>query len=132
MRRDFSLPPEDAEGLNAQGWTWETICEENRQWLVVRGWSLPDGYNKQASDVALLIGPSYPTTQIDMAYFHPVLLPANGKTLKACDSRQAIEGKQWQRWSRHRVHGQKEWREGIDNVVTHLIQVRGWLVREVA
>lgn len=132
MRRDFHLPPDDVDMLDGNGFQWEAIMEGNKRWLIIRGWPIPSGYNHSVVDVALLIEPNYPSTQIDMAYFQPELQPGNGKILKACDSREAIEGKLWQRWSRHRKNPQEEWVEGIHNAVTHLNQVRGWLEREVA
>jgi len=131
MRRDFQMPQEDVEMLDSNDFQWETVKEGKKQWLIVRGCQIPKGYNQSVADVALLIESNYPSTEIDMAYFYPAVLPANGKTPKNCGSKQPIEGKQWQRWSRHRKNPQLDWIEGVHNVVTHLNQVRGWLEREV-
>ena len=45
-------------------------------------------------------------------------------------SAHALDGKQYQQWSRHRTAA-NPWRPGLDNVGTHLIQVDSWLQREL-
>ena len=128
MRREFRLPEEDEEDLNARGLPWETILEGGSRWLLINDYKLPPGYDRATVSVALLIPPGYPDTQIDMVYFFPGL--SNGRFINAL-SAQAIDGKAWQRWSRHRT-AQNPWRPGLDGVSTHLGCVDDWLAREVA
>ena len=128
MRRQFQMMEEDEECLAARGFTWESVIENNTKWLIVHGYPIPEGYNHRAPYAALRIPPSYPDDQIDMAYFFPALALVNGKTIKQL-SLHALDGKQYQQWSRHRPAG--TWRPGLDNVCTHLLQVDSWLQREL-
>jgi hypothetical protein len=80
--------------------------------------------------VALSISSAYPDAQIDMAFFSPSLQRKDGKPINATSHIQLIGGKNWQRWSRHRT-AENKWRPGIDNISTHLTQVKHWLEREI-
>ena len=64
-----------------------------------------------------------------MAYFHPALRRQDGKGIPATESTENVDNKTFQRWSRHRT-GENPWRPGVDDVSTHLAQVKHWLVRE--
>lgn len=129
-RREFQLPAEDEEALDRAGERWEAIKQGNAQWVLVHGVDVPPGYTVKRASVALNIPTGYPDSQVDMAYFHPDLTPVDGRPIKAL-SKQSIDGKQWQRWSRHRTSA-NPWVPGVDDVGTHLIQVRHWVAREVA
>lgn len=129
MRKEFSLPEEDAEYLESTELNWECIKDTRHQWLIVRDFSVPEGYNVDKVSVALRIDPGYPVSQIDMAYFYPALSLKSGKNIPAL-ANQVIEGKNWQRWSRHRT-GQNPWRPGVDNISTHLELVKFWFEREL-
>lgn len=94
------------------------INERNLNWIVIRGHELPKGYNVKQADIAILIPPQYPTTQLDMVYFHPALRRTDGQPIGAL-SNQAIEGKVYQRWSRHRKPSNR-WNSEIDDVESHL------------
>src|SRR5438128_2125628 len=83
---------------------------------AARHYKLHVGYDCATVSVALLIPPGYPDTQIDMVYFFPGL--TNGRPINAV-SAHALDGKTWQRWSRHRT-AQNPWRPGLDGVGTHL------------
>jgi len=130
MRRDVVLPEEDVEFLESLGNDWETIKDANLEWLLVYGYPVPGGYKVSAVDVAVLITPAYPTAQLDMAYFCPRLNRVNGVEIKATQCQQQIDGKSWQRWSRHRTPA-NPWRVGIDNMMTHFVSINHWLEREV-
>ncbi len=129
MRREFDLPEEDTEYLESMGYKWECIKDGQHQWLIVYDYPVPQGYNANQANVALRIDPGYPVSQIDMAYFLPILSTKNGKKINAL-ANQSIEGKIWQRWSRHRTV-QNPWRPEVDNVSTHLQFVTFWLEREL-
>ena len=129
LRRDFKLPEEDVDCLDALRLTWETVAEGGTKWLIIHGHSIPGGYNHGSADLALRIPPSYPDDQIDMVYFRPALALANGKTIRQL-STLTIDGKTYQQWSRHRTAA-NPWRPGLDNVGTHLLQVDDWLRREL-
>lgn len=130
MRRAFALPEIDREFLDSRGKPWETLIEGQSRWVIIDGFALPPGYNHSVVAVALLLQDSYPDVQIDMAYFFPALARADGKTIRAL-SNQPLDGKIWQRWSRHRV-GEGAWRPGIDNIETHLLYVSVFLTQELS
>jgi hypothetical protein len=128
VRREYDLPEEDVEYLEVQGLPWETLAEGPKRWVVVRGFPLPQGYTHEAVDVAIHISPSYPTAQLDMAYFHPPLARQNGQPIGAL-STFSLDGRVWQRWSRHRT-AENPWRPGVDDLGAHLRLVAEWLARE--
>src|SRR5689334_16896076 len=110
MRRDFILPEEDVEFLDASGHSWMTIQDGNGQWVIIKDYPVPEGYKKDRVDIALKIDAGYPVSQIDMVYFNPDLVRLDGNAIAALAS-QSINGEQWQRWSRHRT-GENPWRPG--------------------
>lgn len=123
----FSLPAEDVEFLDNNSFLWEAIVQQSN-WLIIKDHPVPEGYNVSSVDIALLIPPAYPAAEIDMAYFYPPLQKTSGKPIGAV-SQQAIDGKIFQRWSRHRQPG--EWRPGLDNISTHLLAVNNWLEHDL-
>jgi hypothetical protein len=130
VRRDFAVSEDDQECLNALGLPWETVVDGGAKWVILRGFQVPAGYNHHAADVALRVPPSYPDIEIDMAYFFPELLLTKGRLIRQTQVKIAIEGKQYQQWSRHRTQA-NPWRAGLDSICTHLLQVSTWLEREI-
>jgi Prokaryotic E2 family E/Multiubiquitin len=127
-RKSFSLPEEDTDFLNQISFPWEAYLEGSCFWLLVNEYAIPDGYNTTKATVALMIPPTYPASQIDMAYFFPQLAKKNGKPINAITN-QTIDAKVFQRWSRHRKSG--EWKPGVDCVATHLELVNNWLENDL-
>jgi len=130
LRREFDLPEEDVEHLDARGLPWEAVLDGRSRVLLLHDWPVPDGYAQRLVTLALLIPPSYPTAQLDMAYFSPALARVDGAAIGAL-SAATITGRPFQRWSRHRTR-QNPWRPGVDGVATHLALVECWLEREFA
>lgn len=128
MRRAFQLPEPDRDFLEASAKSWETVIEGETRWVIIGGFDVPPGYNHAAVSVGLILPASYPDVQIDMAYFSPDLGRSDGKAINAL-SQQQLDGKPWQRWSRHRPDS-ADWRPGFDNIETHLLYVRNWLEEE--
>jgi hypothetical protein len=126
-RIGFSLPAEDIEFLDNNSFPWEAIIEQSN-WLIIKDHPVPEGYNVSSVYIALLIPPAYPAAEIDMAYFYPTLQKKSGRPIGAI-SQQSIDGKIFQRWSRHRQPG--EWRPGLDNISTHLLAVNNWLEQDL-
>ncbi|WP_449420515.1 E2/UBC family protein [Phormidium nigroviride] len=129
MRRQFRLPFDDEEYLNARGLPWEAVTENCVQRVVVFGFPVPPGYNCAAIELNLRIPSGYPDAQIDMAYFHPPLARTDGRPIKAI-ANDSFDGKQWQRWSRHRTPA-NPWCPGLDCIATHLALVEEWLKKEL-
>jgi len=122
MRRQFPLPEDDEESLNALGIPWETIREGGNQWLLLHEMPFREGFNHCTGSVAVQIPPSYPTAGLDMAYFSPHLARVDGKPIGQTQCQQPIDGKQWQRWSRH-----YSWLPGVHSVSTHIVLIHRWL-----
>lgn len=122
MRRQFQLPEDDVEGLSAFGLEWEAVADAGHRWLLLHGFLFPEGYNVSSGSVAIQIPAGYPTAQLDMAYFHPHLSRVDGGQLRQTEARQPLDGREWQRWSRHYT-----WRVGVDNLLTHIHRIPHWL-----
>lgn len=130
MRRDFVLGEDDAESLAASGHVYDTIAESAAKWIILRGFSIPAGYNVPVADAAIRLGPAYPDEPIDMVYFNPPLALQSNRVIPATQGAITIEGKPYQQWSRHRTAA-NPWRPGLDNICTHLLQAETWLAREL-
>lgn len=127
-RRQFKLLPKDEVFLNQSGFRWET-ASDGRRWLIIQDYQLPKGYNVPSCTIAVEIPASYPTAQIDMFYCDPHLKLANGSVPPATEHRETIDGKPFQRWSRHRPSG--AWSAAKDCVASHFGLVEESLCREV-
>jgi hypothetical protein len=128
MRRQFSLPEADETWLESLGLLWEAIIENGVHWLLLHGYPVPSGYDHDRVTVAVRIETGYPEAQLDMVYFYPPLARLDCVTIGAL-STQPLDGKTFQRWSRHRT-GANPWRPGEDDLSTHLALVNDWLERE--
>jgi hypothetical protein len=128
MRKQFQLPEQDILFLESLGTNWETIIDNGMHWVLVHDYAVHSGYIQDKVTVAIKIETGYPRTALDMAYFFPHLGRLDGKGINAT-SIQAIDGKQYQRWSRHRTR-QNPWREGIDDLSTHMALVSFWFEEE--
>lgn len=128
MRRDFQLQEEDINFLETLALPWETINDAGMQWVVIHNYPVPAGYNLTQTKVAIKLETGYPRTQLDMAYFYPGLQRLDGKPINAL-SMQLINGESFQRWSRHRTP-QNPWREGVDDLSTHMSLVSFWFDQE--
>jgi hypothetical protein len=121
---------DDREFLDSLGLRWEALRNANRLWVVIYGLPLPAGYQAVVVDVAIEIAPGYPTGQLDMAYFNPPLIRVDGKAIPCAQAIEQLDGKDWQRWSRHRT-GASVWVPGVDNLERHFAYVQDWLSLEI-
>lgn len=128
-RRHFTLPEKDRCYLSRSGLRWETLKDSNDQWVILYGVAIPAGYNQNMVDIAIKIEPNYPDGQLDMAYFSPAVTRVDNKTIPNADSNTAFDGRNWQRWSRHRTP-ENPWQPGEDCLETHMNLVHDWLKRE--
>lgn len=128
-RRQFALPQEDLKWLNSTSRSFELIAKGGVLRVVLYGFPIPRGYLRRQADVNVRIESGYPDTQIDMVYVYPALQRADGKPIAAI-STDEFDGKQWQRWSRHRTPA-NPWRPGVDNLATHFGLVDHWFSREL-
>lgn len=128
FRRVVDLLSDDEDFLDKHFPNWETLQVGNTGWILIHNFKIIDGYNVEEATIAFMIPASYPTTEFDMMYFLPALNRKDSKVIGAL-SQQALDGKNYQRWSRHRLAG--EWRSGIDNLETHVLSVKAWLIDEL-
>lgn len=128
MRRQFALPEADETFLESLGLPWEAIIENGVRWLLLHDYPVPAGYNHARVMVAIRIETGYPEAQLDMVYFYPALARLDAVAIGAL-SPQPLDGKMFQRWSRHRS-GANPWRPGEDDLSSHLALVDDWLERE--
>lgn len=129
-RSQFSLPEEDMDWLKSLGLNHELVNENGVLRVVIYDWPVPEGYNVASVAANVRIEPGYPDGQIDMVYFYPPLVRTDAVQIAAiCPD--LFDGKEWQRWSRHRTPA-NPWRPGVDNLATHFALVDSWLVRELS
>ena len=128
LRRDFDLLPQDEKFLEEYGLPWETISDGS-QWVLIHEFPTHDGYNHLRVTAAIRMETGYPNTELNMVYFFPALARQDGRAIGATQAKQVIDGKTYQRWSRHRT-AQNPWRPGVDGVDTHVLLIEDWLARE--
>jgi hypothetical protein len=118
VRQDFQLPLEDVQFLTRLGLPWETVVQGSERWVLIHEHPLPNGYNHVVVSVAILISGGYPEAPLDMFFVFPAVVRVDGVGIPAADTQQAIDGRTFHRWSRHRPSAEP-WRPGIDNLETH-------------
>ena len=129
-RRDFSLLDRDKTYLEKRNLVWETTIEGKRRWLILRAFSLPDGYSSDVVDIAMDVPTTYPAAAMDMFYCSPSLSLENGKNPDKTSSTLNIEGKKYQQWSRH-LNGATRWNPQTDSVISHIAFIEDSLSKEV-
>jgi hypothetical protein len=128
LRRAFEALPGDRQFLEQYGLPWETIVDGS-QWVLIHDLPTHAGYNHPTVTAAIRLETGYPNTQLDMVYFHPPLARKDGKAIGATQATQALDGKSFQRWSRHRT-AEHPWVPGQDDLGTHITLIEEWLLRE--
>lgn len=128
LRRQLTLLDHDEKVLQDYGLPWEAVVDGS-QWVLIHDFPLPDGYNNASVTAAIRMETGYPNTELNMVYFYPAISRKDGKPIGATQSTQQIDGKVFQRWSRHRTP-QNPWKAGRDNLSTHIILIEDWLERE--
>lgn len=131
LRRQFPMSEGDAAELNELGFEWETVQDGSGQWVLQHGCIVPCGYVESKVSIAVRLETGYPRTPLDMAYYDPPLHLASGRPIPTTEQMQTIDGRSWQRWSRH-YSGANPWRPGVDSVATHLVLARSWLEQELS
>lgn len=128
VRRQFRLSVEDEQFLNDYGLPWETVVDGS-PWLLIHDWPTPKGYTEAKVTAAIRIETGYPDTALDMVYVFPHMKRADGRLIGCADALQPLDGKSFQRWSRHRTP-QNPWLPGVDNIGSHIFLVEDWFERE--
>ena len=128
LHRQFNLLPQDHKFLEEYGHPWETIVDGSR-WVLIHEFQTHEGYNHPRVTVAIRMETGYPAAALDMAYFYPALARKDSTPITATECTQEIDGKSYQRWSRHRT-AQNPWKVGRDSLETHVLLIEDWLARE--
>ena len=105
------------------------ITKGNTCWTVFRQFKLPEGYNVDVADLAIMVPSNYPLGRLDMFYFSPALSRKDAKPIGALTST-TLEGKNYQRWSRHRTPA-NPWNPEIDNLESHVMLATSCLEAEL-
>lgn len=139
LRREFDLPEEDEEFLQALGLPWETavIAEGSSRalWVFIHDYPLPAGYSASGSASSLetvMLGirvTGYPSTALDMVYVHPPIRRSSGQAIAAVGEL-TLDGRTFQQWSRH-YSSNNQFRIGFDNIGTHLSLADEWFRKEI-
>jgi hypothetical protein len=124
-RRQFRLPADDEDYLDGVCDHWETLVDGGGRWLLLHFQQMRSGFSHDLVTIAFRIEGGYPPAKLDMVYVYPPLARADGRAIPTV-STQSIDGKEFQRWSRH-----YEWREGVDSVATHHIRMERCIADEL-
>lgn len=87
------------------------------EWLVVKDWPLPAGWNKRKTAVLILIPPGYPVTPPDNFYTDNDLRLTGGKPPGNTSANQNHLNKQWLQFSYHVESG--DWHAHTDLLQGH-------------
>jgi hypothetical protein len=128
LRRQFTLLPVDEVFLTQYGLPWETVIEGS-QWVIVHNFPTHKEYIYDKTSIAIRVETAYPQTQLDMVYVYPSLVRRDGHPIQQTQAQQSLDGKQWQRWSRHRTSA-NPWNPQEDSLETHIYLIEDWFVRE--
>ncbi|MFZ6048082.1 multiubiquitin domain-containing protein [Pseudomonas sp. CR3202] len=128
IRRQFALLPKDEAYLSSSGLLWETV-DDGRRWLLVSDYPVPSGYHQTHCNLAIEIPQNYPTAELDMFYCDPPLTRVSGAQIAQTEHHQLIDGRNFQRWSRHRNPG--EWSPQRDSVLSHMGLVEESIAKEI-
>ncbi len=121
------LPSTDQGFLAERDITHEMRVEAGMTCVVLPGWSLPAGYDRQSVDLLVRLPAGYPDLPPDMWWFDPPVRLATGATVPATEATEQHLGRTWQRWSRHFQPGQ--WKSGIDGLESYIALIREELTR---
>lgn len=125
------LPPHDTEYLTERfgNGSHTLTAEANMICVVLRGFSLPPGFDREKADLLLRLQAGYPDVPPDMWWFDPPVRRADGQPIPQTEVIEHYLGRGWQRWSRHLAPGQ--WRSGIDGLESFLALLRKELERAI-
>ena len=126
----MGLPQADMVYLNQRRVIHHIATESNMTCVVMPGWPLPSGFDREVSDLLIRLNPGYPDVPPDMWWFSPAVHLSNGQALPATSVVEMHLGRSWQRWSRHFTNGQ--WQSGVDGLESFLALIRQDLARSVS
>lgn len=87
------------------------------EWVQIRGWKLPAGWNKTETTVMVLVPPGHPVTPPDNFYADNDLRLASGNPPSNASPDQEVGGKRWLLFSYHVEAG--DWKAHSDPLRGH-------------
>ena len=116
------LPDADREYLERSGIAYRVFEADGMLNVELLDFPMPDGLNARSASVLFRLSANYPDTPPDMWWIIPHLTPVNGRTIPATEVIETIDGRSWQRWSRHL--DPTAWRSGIDGLESYVRLLR--------
>ena len=126
----MKLPATDHDFLDHAGISYRMFEEAGMLNVELIDFPIPDGLNARNASVLFRLSPSYPDTPPDMWWVIPHLAPLEGGVIPATEIIETIDGRSWQRWSRHL--DATSWRSGIDGLESYVRLLRNELDRAAA
>ena len=124
------IPPrlaEEVKALTGEGRRAELTEAEGMACVVFSEYPLPRGYTRAASNLLLMMPPSYPNGKPDMFWVEPEIVLAGGTVPRSADSVETHLGRQWRRFSWHLT----SWNPAVDDLRTYLEFVNSRLAKGV-
>lgn len=121
----MKLPEADRAYLERVGVAYRVFEEAGMLNVELLDFPIPDGLNARDANVLFRLSPSYPDTPPDMWWIIPHLTPVGGGVIPATEVIETIDGRSWQRWSRHL--DATAWRSGIDGLESYVRLLRNEL-----
>lgn len=125
------LDDADHQWLKDSGFDYEVVEESGWTNLILKGYSLPAGFDHEQVDLLVRLPPGFPDAQPDMFWVDPwIKLTSTGSFAPASEQPEQHVGRTWQRFSRHFANG--AWRPGTDSLESWMKTIRLLLVRDGA
>ena len=116
------LPDADREYLERSGIAHRVFEADGLLNVERLDFPVPDGLNARTASILFRLSASYPDTPPDMWWIIPHLTPVSGRAIPATEVIETIDGRSWQRWSRHLDPA--AWRSGIDSLESYVRLLR--------
>jgi hypothetical protein len=127
-RRHAPVLEQDRVFLDHYGLQWEAIVDGG-PWILMHGFPMLPGASHAFVTVATRMTTGYPIAALDMLYVYPALSRKDGRAIPCTEAMQMLDGKQYQRWSRHRTVA-NPWVPGEDSLETHIYLVEEYFRAE--
>lgn len=121
----MKLFPPDRLFLEHAGINYRVFEEGGMLNVELLDFPIPHGLNAGTASILFRLSASYPDTPPDMWWIIPHLTSVNGGAIPATEVIETIDGRSWQRWSRHLDPA--SWRSGVDGLESYVRLLRNEL-----
>lgn len=118
------LPERDQNYLEMKCLNFEVVPNPSNgaeHFLIIKDFNMGQHYNPPTVELLIVIPAGYPTSPLDMFWVHPFVTKQDGSLPAQATEKMTVEGKVWQRFSRHR---EVPWRPYVDGVAVHMNFIR--------